>query len=448
MSAISEPLKPKWGDMQGLVLTAFPHLDQAAYLLFEIVDPDSTKRWLARHLPAVASAFKGGRYLARRATLNIAFTSSGLERLGGPIADFSDAFIDGIHGPLAGDERCAPVHRSRVLGDVGTSDPRAWRWGGPSNPVDVLLMVFVDKDVSLNSTLDQLGVPPDVMREVARVTANPLGEMDGREHFGFKDGISQPILEGSTDAERFPESIHLTALGEFVLGYPNADGQALGARDPVSERVLPLPSLRGCPRFGENGSYLVLRQLAQDVERFWETVIDCSGADSPDDPVAELLAAKLVGRWPNGTPLVPYANVYDNEFTFAEDAFGYACPLGAHVRRANPRDALENTSRPFSTRNNRRLLRRGRAYAAPRGSPQEMGERGLMFLCLNADLERQYEFIQHNWINNSAFAGLAGERDPLIGAGAGKHGAFTIAGRPAPRRVHDLPRFVDVRGGQ
>ena len=294
---------------------------------------------------------------------------------------------------------------------------------------------------------------PEAMTRVAQIKARRLRDAQGREHFGFTDGISQPILAGSTDAERFPESMHVTALGEFVLGYPDSGGKAIGYQDDAGRSVR-LPSVHGCPEFGLNGSYLVVRQLYQDVAEFWKSVSDRSLVNGQRDPqAAQLLASKIVGRWPDGTPLVPYANRDDNEFGFGEDPYGYGCPMGAHVRRANPRDSLGNTNLPFTPRNDHRILRRGRSYGDP---PKDLFEkddedRGLVFLGLNADLERQFEFVQQNWINNTAFAGLCDERDPLVGSrsvAAHGSGTFTIASLPAPLRLHDLPRFVTVKGGQ
>jgi Dyp-type peroxidase family len=437
---------PEWGDMQGLVLSAYPHLDQAAYLLYKIKSPELTKRWLAQQFEHVTSAFKVSPESRRPLNMNVAFTWSGIKTLCESPQYFADAFIEGIHG---GD------HRRRMLGDTAESRPEEWKWGGPHCPVDVLVMLFVHKRNSLDDEIREFGPPPEAMTPVAGVPARRLTEAKGREHFGFMDGISQPILEGTTDAERFPESIHLTALGEFVLGYPDATGKALGRPDDAG-LVAPLPSVGGCPEFGLNGSYLVMRQLYQDVAGFWRCVADRSLMDGRRDPeAAEQLAAKIVGRWPDGTPLVPYANRDDNEFAFGEDPYGHGCPIGAHVRRANPRDSLENTNLPFTPRNDHRILRRGRSYGAPLKDKFEKDDedrnRGLVFLGLNADLERQFEFIQENWINNTAFAGLRDERDPLVGSRCGegdRSGTFTIAGLPAPLRLHDLPRFVTVKGGQ
>jgi Dyp-type peroxidase family len=258
------------------------------------------------------------------------------------------------------------------------------------------------------------------------------------------DGISQPILQGSRDAERYPESVHLTALGEIVCGYRNADGEESAA-----------PALKGCTDFGRNGTYLVLRQLAQHVSEFWRFVYRASNASGANaKETAEALAAKVVGRWPDGTPLPPYTSRDDNEFGFAEDPHGYGCPLGSHIRRANPRDAFINTNLPAAnplTLNRHRVLRRGRSYGAKADDPlHATGGRGLFFMALNSDIERQFEFIQQNWINNPAFSGLRDERDPLVGdhdAGGGCPG-FTIPALPAPARVVGLRRFVTVKGGQ
>ena len=261
--------------------------------------------------------------------------------------------------------------------------------------------------------------------------------MNRHEHFGFVDGVSQPILTGTHDAERFPESRHLTALGEIVLGYPDGDGL-----------TRPVPSVTPCDEFGRNGTYLVARQIEQHVRSFWKFFLDQSAGNAVE---AEQLAAKAIGRERDGTPLVPYTNRDDNEFGFAEDPHGYGCPMGAHIRRANPRDTFDNNnvgSANALASNRHRILRRGRSYGSTHTSdPRNASERGLMFLCLNGDLERQFEFIQQDWINNSGFAGLLDERDPLVGDHL-REKAFTIQGLPSPACVTGLSRFVTVHGGE
>src|SRR5262249_40622756 len=246
--------------------------------------------------------------------------------------------------------------------------------------------------------------PPTILE----ATCRPPG--DRREHFGFADGISQPILTGSPEAERYPESTHLTEPGEIVLGYP--DGA--GAIDPG-------PQLAGVDGFGMNGSYLVFRQLQQNVPAFWRFVNrQATGDQFRYSAASRQLASKIVGRELDGAPIVPYAGGEDNEFDFANDRYGYGGPGGAHIRPANP-PGSPAPSRPLATEMNRHgILRRGRPYGDMMeypfsGKSDEVDDRGLFFLCLNADLERQFEFINQNWVQGTAFAGLPIERDPLVG---------------------------------
>jgi deferrochelatase/peroxidase EfeB len=161
-----------------------------------------------------------------------------------------------------------------------------------------------------------------------------------------------------------------------------------------------------------------------------------------------------VGRWPNGVPLTrspehPGDDLADaNDFGYAEgDAAGQGCPLGAHIRRANPRDALDPEAGPeqsLRSVNRHRLLRRGRAY----GDLSGPGERGIHFICLNANIARQFEFVQHTWLNNPKFAGLYDDTDPLVATHQGDIGrTFIVQARPFRQRVTGLPAFVTVRGG-
>jgi Dyp-type peroxidase family len=377
--------------------------------------------------------------------VNIALTAPGLAELCDfrgevPAHDlarhfrgFSDPFLEGIDGR---------EHRLRILGNIGGSAPEYWIWGGTkpdTRPVHLLLMVFARGDAAaLDAAVAAVMPSRAAMAPVGSLPPTlPLAEAAGREHFGFADGVSQPILAGSDDAARFPESAHITALGEVVLGYANAFGVAqkppgLGARDG----------------FGANGSYLVFCQFEQRVRAFWDFLKRATATGGVHDlHAAEQLASKIVGRLPDGTPLVPYANLGDNEFDYGDDPYGHGCPMGAHIRRSNPRE----TPDPSAT-NLHRILRRGRSYGPRAQDPRNAGDedRGLFFMCLNADLERQFEFIMQNWTNNPAFGGLSGERDPLIGAQSCPmaKARFTVQGLPAPVRVESLPRFITVKGAQ
>jgi len=225
----------------------------------------------------------------------------------------------------------------------------------------------------------------------------------------------------------------------------------------------------GLADFGYNGTYLVMRQIEQDVDLFWKRVVAESERLGSMD--AETLAAKLVGRWKSGAPLVRFPDADPgahaiNDFGYRyEDPNGFRCPFGSHIRRSNPRDTfddapgkLELARDPFEapTRiaNRHRLVRRGRAYGKPvrwktvNGStlpePDDR-ERGLHFVCCVSSIRRQFEFVQRTWVNNPGFDGLRGEPDPLAGSKRDE-ARFTIQA-PVPSPRLKLPNFVRVRGG-
>ncbi|HEX5657141.1 MAG TPA: hypothetical protein VFX59_08090 [Polyangiales bacterium] len=207
-----------------------------------------------------------------------------------------------------------------------------------------------------------------------------------------------------------------------------------------------------------NGSYLVLRQLEQDVFGFWKGLAQATESRAQRD----WLAAKLVGRWPSGAPLslAPERDRPDladvDDFGYAHDREGLRCPLGAHVRRANPRDAQLSDDPALATRMARqhRILRRSRPYGAPLHASFDVDAllargddgvaRGLMFGCFNADPSRQFELIQEAWLHNPCFAHLRDEVDPLLRVG--EPGSFTVQARPRPQHFHGLARAVTVRG--
>ena len=366
-------------------------------------------------------------------------------------------------------------HRQRLLGDHGESSPLNWRWGANhTTPVHVLLMLYAPNDVALD---------PLYRAHLSRLSSGGLTEVEtlntrllsGRkEHFGFRDGIGQPAIAGKDAGESPPSNI--IADGEFLLGYLNEYGQypsspeVTAARDP-NGLLSPAAHRSGMKDLGRNGSYLVFRQLSQDVTGFWRFLDEQTRRpDGSADPNARLkLASKMVGRWPSGAPLVK-APEYDQPDLLNENVFGYhdtdldglMCPVGSHIRRSNPRDTLvENRARAIELSKRHRIIRRGRAYGTPLDpsmDPDKMldaaepdGERGLHFLCFNANIGRQFEFIQQTWANNPKFQGLYNDADPIIGdhdpKDAGALGTFVAPAEPVRRRVTGLPRFVEVRGG-
>ena len=428
-------------DIQGIVLYGYGALPRARYVHIAFADEGSKPDvWLSELRHEVHGAARGSRHLDDR--INIAFTHRGLARFvltNSELASFPRELQQGMNDGL----------RAHVLGDVDESDPKEWEFGGPGHaPIDALLLLYAKTEDALLALRDRLVARLEqlggtVVHEDSAELRDPL-----HEPFGFRDGIGQPHVAGSPRTKGANE-VEVPA-GEFVLGYPNAYSE------------LP-PSPCGADGFdiGKNGSYLVYRKLRQDTSGFWQCMLD-RAEPSGDPRAATKLASSMVGRWPSGAPLVKYpdfdpgAGSAKDDFEFFEDdPEGTKCPLGAHIRRANPRDMLppsQDESRKAVGRH--RLLRRGRPYG-PRatGTPNERAksdgaERGLVFLALNTSFRRQFEFVQQTWVNNPKFGGLYDERDPvaasIVDAGGQR---YSIPNEPARRRVAGLPKFVTLRGG-
>lgn len=448
----------EFDDIQGLVTRGYGDLRAATYLLLRITDPIAVRAWLEETVPNIATAaLKPG-----KTALNLAFTPSGLARLGLPpevMASFSQEFIDGIATP----------HRSRLFGDVDESAPEQWAWGGPKGrPFDILLLAFAidlsELDGLLEAQTSRLAGAG--LEQVARLDTVDLGVV---EHFGFRDGISQPAIEG---VPVIAPAMNTIKPGEFILGYPNEYGlytdRPLLDRSADAKSILPPdPQRSGRADLGRNGTYLVFRQLQQDVRGLWrflDTVTKRPDGSSDSDARISL-GAHMVGRWPGGAPLAVSPDKDDpalstaNDFGYFQlDADGYRCPIGAHVRRANPRDSLDpqpGSPESIAIGKRHRIIRRGREYGPPLPPDQLLEDvpgavtedRGLHFICINANIARQFEFIQHTWVANPKFDGLYEDDDPLLGAHGEGAGRFTIQGRPFRRRISHLGRFVTVRGG-
>src|SRR4051794_4235148 len=397
-------------EIQGLVTSAYPLSPAARYLLFEVEEAGAARRSLGELLEDQATfADDVDRHIRSRAAggkrnLNVAFTSLGLTALGVSAdrqADFSREFREGMVTP----------HRQRVLGDLdgSPSDPRRWLWGGPQNPlVHGALVLFARTEDMLD---DFVG---EVTRGLAgvRVLRTLETVLISHEHFGFQDGLGSPWVEG-LHKPRGPHD--RVAAGEILLGHPDQTG-------------VPEPS----PPFGRDGSYLVVRQLVQDVEGFWSSLRKEVGDDE-----AGRWASKMFGRWPDGTAMVrsPDKPTGDrsNDFEFRHDREGLRCPVGAHIRRANPRDVMvDKPEKSYGLVSRHRILRRGRSFGMPAGPdtwpegvpPVEFisgaedasGKRGMVFTCLNASLDRQFEFVQQTWLNNQKFGDLYDENDSITGA--------------------------------
>lgn len=425
----------------------------------------------------------------------LGFTAAGLELAGLSedcgLESFPPAFRSGM------------AQRAAGLGD----DPSGigeWRFSDdPADPnaVHAVLMIYGHE---ISETHDDL-VSGHLQllnhfggRNSHIVPCSTLRDPDGHmiEHFGFRDGISQPVMRGTGRATSHVPQRDLLPPGEFLLGYDNIQGYVAPpiTVGPEHDPGYDLPAVSASdsdryPQFGKgeeggdirdfsrNGSFLAIRQLDQNVVEFHRVLADATKRLRESYPgLVELaggeitedwLAAKIIGRWKDGTPLVghpiatagPGASVApENDFAFGvDDPRGFACPLGSHIRRANPRDSLEpGDSDEQKITNRHRLLRRGRTYDYEADGEGHGRRRGLLFAALCSDLERQFEFVQRTWINATSFHGLVQEYDPLMGGaypGGVKHpeasraGAFTIPTAAGPARVRGLQSSVSMHGG-
>lgn len=471
-------------DVQGLVRFGYRHLTEACFLLLRVKDPAAARAWLAQ--APITSAVKADPL--PETALHVAFTSEGLRALGvAPdlCEEFSAEFVAGMASDAA---------RARRLGDVGANEPGNWQWGAGERVPHVAVLLYARS--GRLATWEQ-EIEAECAGGFVRIERLSTSDAQDVEPFGFADGISQPRVDWERkrpvrDQDQL-EYTNVSGLGEFLLGYPNEYGlytpRPLLApqRDPdgLLPRAEDEPDQADLAR---NGSYLVMRQLRQDVQGFWRELDRQTGGDAE---LRERLAAKMVGRWKNGEPLEPPSEtpVTDgagkpesklNAFTYEADPQGLHCPLGAHIRRTNPRNAdlpggaggiLSRLWRMLgfnaavleqdliaSTRFHR-LLRRGRTYGpgvAPALSATESSpdmDTGIHFICLAANIKRQFEFVQSAWLIGSKFAGLTGESDPLLGhrlpdLGDSPTDGFSIPQADGPdRRLSGLPRFVTVLGG-
>jgi Dyp-type peroxidase family len=439
-------------DIQGIILRGYKELAFARFVLLRFDEPAAARGWLAKLAVTPASEH------SRDSAVHIAFTWEGLSTIAAAPLDperFAPEFREGMS---------ADEHRSRVLGDIGAHAPEHWLWGGPRDMIHAVLLLYA----ATQTKLDELDVricnagPATI---VQRLETRTLADNDGigkhwfREHFGFRDGVAQPRLAlHATTPEELRRGIarHATEgnavrAGEFLFGYDNEyDIKPDGA---------------GPPELATHGSFLVFRQLEQDVCRFWQ-VVRAKARELDMSPI--LLASKMVGRWPNGAPLARAPKVetagleqFDAFGYAASDREGHGCPLGSHVRRTNPRDALlDDETDSVRVANRHRLVRRGRPYGDPISTPLDPAvflpeldaiaarpgaPRGLHFLCFNANIRRQFEFVQQTWVQNPKFPHQHDGPDPIVSQAGG--GEFEIPGQPARRRIAPLESFVTMRGG-
>ena len=419
----------RFDDSSTSLLTRVPALT-GRYEFLSFRQPAQGRAWLAGILDKVASVQQARDSIEREQRwVSVAFTWQGLRALGvdeQSLATFPKEFR---HGMAA---------RAEVLGDTGRNSPDQWVGGLASPALHAIAILFARNaaerervtrehqtflastpGVEVLSSLDLDGIPP----------------FDhAHEHFGYRDRLSEPQIEGS-GIQPTPGSGAPVKAGEFILGQVDESGE-----------LVPLPKPEILSR---NGTFMAYRRLQQHVGAFRDFLRQHGG---PTAEGQELIAAKLMGRWRSGAPLVLAPEKDDptlgadyqrnNNFNYAQmDPQGYAVPLGAHIRRMNPRDTAANIQR-------RRMIRRGATYGPPlpEGAPEDGVDRGIAAFILCASLVRQFEFAQNVWINDPNFHELGNERDPLIGNQDGTFD-FTIPKRPIRKKITGLPAFTTLKGG-
>jgi Dyp-type peroxidase family len=418
----------EFDDIQHILLTRTPALT-GRYEFMSFGSPAGGRAWLSELIDRVDSATEAIAGMdGTQRWITLAFTFNGLRALGVPdesLASFPDAFREGM------------AARCTILGDTGANHPDHWVGDLASEGLHAIAILFARTEEEHHRCIgvhDALIARCDGVRSLSFLDLNATPPFNyAHDHFGFRDRLSQPVIKGSGE-EPTPGSGAALEPGEFILGYPDETGPATD---------LPQPE-----QLSRNGSYMAYRRLEEHVGAFREYLRENS--ETPEG--ADLLAAKFMGRWRSGAPLVLAPDRDDpelgadplrnNDFNYKEmDPLGYACPLGSHARRLNPRDTAHYMNR-------RRMIRRGATYgpALPDDAPDDGVDRGIAAFIICADLVRQFEFAQNVWINDKTFHELGNEHDPICGTQNGTLD-FTVPKRPI-RKVHKgIPAFTTLKGG-
>lgn len=487
-------------EVQSLVFRGFPSHDYMLSAALTLPDNDTARKAWLNHLRRDVT-FGEQPDVAHTTATFVAFSARGMAKCLGRTEE-EKAENMAAFPPIF---RLGMAERARVLGDTGPSAPTDWQWAdvnttnNAGKAADAVLFIYGTDAQACRDVLAtheaKLGrkaiwtllTEPTKKTKDFRQAPDTGGEKPMYEHFGFRDGISQPILRGTQREVAAEDKADVVDVGELLLGYRDGSGYAPMAvtlpaeSDPGDELETDTPEfLSRFPRFagsqdadlrdfGRNGTYVVVRQLMQDVKGFndflavqegelkkYEGLSDSIGGEITQ----EWIAAKMMGRWRSGASLIsrPHEmtgrktpgnqppDTADNDFNFAsDDPQGLRCPFGAHIRRSNPRGSLApNDPKQAMIERRHRILRRGRPYG------DETSEKGMLFVALCADIERQFEFLQQSWVGSPSFQGLSHEPDPITSppsADPAKPFVFTIPTPSGPVTMKNLKSFVTVRGG-
>lgn len=424
-------------DIQAIFSGVPPSLPHAHFYFLQIAD----RRFLQR-IGVGALEITSARTVragSPERVVNLAFTEQGLAACGmgeDVRASFSAPFREGM------------LARASYNGDVGDSDPEHWDacWSSGVHAMVACYATTAEDLARYAAELEQAieGVAVVADRQIAGIVFtekdhpvyldNPECQPpDGTlvEQFGFRDGISDVALEGWSEGlvrgagKLVDDAWAPVASGEFLWGYRNELAEYPPAPKPES--------------LARNGTYLVYRKLEQDVRRFREYLL---GAAERSGLSADAIAAQLVGRQRDGTPLIATPGQDVNDFRYASDPEGRVCPMGAHVRRTNPRDSLGPDTLLI---NHHRLMRRGISYGSRYAEASADEQRGLVFMALNASISDQFEFIQQQWVNSGNDLFQGDQDDPITGQKSGKHISVTV--EDTPLTLAPMPAFVRMRGG-
>ena len=417
----------EFDDIQHFLLARTPAL-AARYEFLTFRQPAAGRAWLAGMIEKVGTGASVGAASPDSRWVTVAFTWNGLHALGveeSALVTFPEEFRQGM------------AARAEILGATGGNHPDRWIGGLAGPDLHAVAILFARDAAERERCREQHAEYLSRIDGACALSSLDLEALPphgcAREHFGYRDRLSQIAIEGTADQAQ-PGSGPPTKAGEFFLGYIDETG---------AQPALPQPE-----QLSRNGSYLAYVRLQEHVGAFRDFLRQ-NGATRDEQ---ELIAAKLMGRWRSGAPLVLAPSKDDpalgadtartNDFDYAMmDPLGYACPVGSHIRRMNPRDTAENLAR-------HKMIRRGGTYGPllPEDAPEDGVERGIAAFIGCASLVRQFEFAMSVWANDPRFMDLDHERDPFVGTQDGTYG-MTIPKRPIRKKLPGLPAFTTIRGG-